>query len=254
MDLITYALLQGSGGGGGGTSDYDDLSNQPKVNNITLVGNKNAADLNLIDPSVVSDNEFDETQTYAVGDIVIHNAKIYKFTSPHTANTPWNDAEVTEIDIMSIVDSIPGAIRISQAEYNALPAAEKEDLTKIYYVYDAPSPSGDVVIDDTTTAADKVWSSQKTASEIAQAGGGAEIDDNTTSLSKVWSSQKVSTELSSRVTTTDLTTALDDYVPMASVGVADGIAPLDASGKVADSYINDLTTAQINALKALTDD
>lgn len=33
--------------GGGGTSDYDDLENQPSINNITLVGNKSLSDLGI---------------------------------------------------------------------------------------------------------------------------------------------------------------------------------------------------------------
>ena len=35
------------GGGGGGTSDYTDLDNKPKINNVTLSGNKTAQDLGL---------------------------------------------------------------------------------------------------------------------------------------------------------------------------------------------------------------
>lgn len=34
-------------GGGGGTSDYTDLSNKPKINNVELSGNKSASDLGL---------------------------------------------------------------------------------------------------------------------------------------------------------------------------------------------------------------
>ena len=33
--------------GGGGTGDYDDLENQPSINNITLVGNKSLSDLGI---------------------------------------------------------------------------------------------------------------------------------------------------------------------------------------------------------------
>lgn len=33
--------------GGGGTDDYDDLNNRPKVNNITLTGNKKSSDLKI---------------------------------------------------------------------------------------------------------------------------------------------------------------------------------------------------------------
>lgn len=35
------------GGGGGGTSDYADLTNKPSINNVTLAGNKTAAQLGL---------------------------------------------------------------------------------------------------------------------------------------------------------------------------------------------------------------
>ena len=35
------------GGGGGGSSDYSDLTNKPKINNVTLSGNKTGADLGL---------------------------------------------------------------------------------------------------------------------------------------------------------------------------------------------------------------
>lgn len=35
------------GGGGGGTKDYDKLNNRPKINNITLSGNKKSSDLKI---------------------------------------------------------------------------------------------------------------------------------------------------------------------------------------------------------------
>ena len=35
------------GSGGGGTTDYDDLTDKPSINNVTLSGNKTAADLGL---------------------------------------------------------------------------------------------------------------------------------------------------------------------------------------------------------------
>ena len=37
-----------SGGGSGGTSDYGDLTNKPKIENVTLTGNKTASDLGLL--------------------------------------------------------------------------------------------------------------------------------------------------------------------------------------------------------------
>lgn len=35
------------GGGGGGTSDYTELSNKPKINNVELTGNKYIRDLGI---------------------------------------------------------------------------------------------------------------------------------------------------------------------------------------------------------------
>ena len=44
----TASPAQG-GGGGGGSSSYSDLSNKPKINNVTLSGNKTGSDLGLVD-------------------------------------------------------------------------------------------------------------------------------------------------------------------------------------------------------------
>lgn len=39
----------GDGGGSGGTTDYDQLSNRPQINGVTLTGDKSAADLGITD-------------------------------------------------------------------------------------------------------------------------------------------------------------------------------------------------------------
>ena len=90
------------------------------------------------------------------------------------------------------------SIVLTQAQYDALPQSEKEDISKIYYISDAQITPGGAVIDDNDIAPDKLWSSQKTSTEIAQAGG-AVIDDTTTATTKVWSSQKTSSELANKV-------------------------------------------------------
>ena len=41
-----YDLMH-NGGGGGGTSDYEELSNLPKINSVELKGNKSLADLGI---------------------------------------------------------------------------------------------------------------------------------------------------------------------------------------------------------------
>ena len=46
---LNKIVENGGGGGGGGTSDYDQLSNRPHINNNTLTGNKTSSDLGLQD-------------------------------------------------------------------------------------------------------------------------------------------------------------------------------------------------------------
>lgn len=66
-NIITATLTDGTtsefyikngeagGGGGGGTSDYNDLTNKPSINNVTLTGNKTTSDLGIDIPTATSD-------------------------------------------------------------------------------------------------------------------------------------------------------------------------------------------------------
>lgn len=44
----------GGGGGGGGTDDYNDLSNKPSINGVTLIGNKNTSQIGITIPAASS--------------------------------------------------------------------------------------------------------------------------------------------------------------------------------------------------------
>ena len=44
-----------NGGGSGGTTDYNDLSNKPQINNVELSGNKSLSDLGITNPTKTSD-------------------------------------------------------------------------------------------------------------------------------------------------------------------------------------------------------
>lgn len=52
---MVIALIKklGGGGGGGGSSSYSDLSNKPKINNVTLSDNKSLSDLGIQNVEVV---------------------------------------------------------------------------------------------------------------------------------------------------------------------------------------------------------
>lgn len=51
--------VNGTASGGGGTSDYTDLANKPKINGVTLAGNKALSDLGIVDATALSNEEID---------------------------------------------------------------------------------------------------------------------------------------------------------------------------------------------------
>lgn len=54
LETLLLAMLGNKGGGGeGGTTNYNELDNRPQVNGITLTGNKDSEDLNLVDINMI---------------------------------------------------------------------------------------------------------------------------------------------------------------------------------------------------------
>lgn len=51
--------VNGTASGGGGTSDYTDLANKPKINNVTLAGNKSLSDLGIVDATELTNAQID---------------------------------------------------------------------------------------------------------------------------------------------------------------------------------------------------
>ena len=49
--------------------------------------------------------QFDATQAYEEGDVVIYSGVLYEFTSAHTANDPWDPTEVVATNVASLIDS-----------------------------------------------------------------------------------------------------------------------------------------------------
>lgn len=56
-DEILLGLIKANSGGGGGTDDYNDLKNQPKIEGVTLTGNKTASDLGLASEDDLADKQ-----------------------------------------------------------------------------------------------------------------------------------------------------------------------------------------------------
>lgn len=54
-------------GGGGGTSNYDQLTNRPQINGVTLTGNKSSSDLDIYVPTLTSGIIYDTTTYWSYG-------------------------------------------------------------------------------------------------------------------------------------------------------------------------------------------
>lgn len=104
-------------------------------------------------------------------------------------------------------------VRLTKAQYDALTEEEKHDTTKVYYITDYTPMPVNAELNDTVTASNKVWSSQKVASELSGiltypnmvwlcATTGYVIPENITDSSK-W-------ELDSGITTNTNSTYLED--------------------------------------------
>ena len=101
------------GGGGGGTSNYNDLSNKPQINGVTLTGNKTSSDLGLNIPVLDASTppaSMDSNKVYQYGtlagdttfpplatpaDVNIANVYCWTFSTPPTAPTITWPAEIT---------------------------------------------------------------------------------------------------------------------------------------------------------------
>ena len=110
-DGIARAIEQG-GGGGGGTGDYNDLDNKPKINGITLQGNKSLVSLGIasIDEitslsSRVSDTENDVISLSSRVSDTENDISDIKSVIPSSATATNHLATIN--DIPSISDTVP---------------------------------------------------------------------------------------------------------------------------------------------------
>lgn len=89
MDVTSYLLGKKAGGGSGGTTNYNELSNKPQINDVTLSGNKTLSDLGL-QSEITSSNKLDAS-------LVDDSLSTNKFTNASEKAT-WNGkADISDI-------------------------------------------------------------------------------------------------------------------------------------------------------------
>lgn len=102
-------------------TSYTNLSNKPKINNVTLTGNKTTSQLHLASGEELKELEttvgtkanlsiiapdYNNNSTYAVGDLAIKSGKLYKCsTAIETAET-WNAEHWTETTVAALIAAL----------------------------------------------------------------------------------------------------------------------------------------------------
>lgn len=121
-----------AGGGGGGTTNYNNLSNRPKVNNITLEGNKSAADLSLVLAEVgkgLSTNDYSDKEKAKVANLltaiegILTGSDIDSFGDVETALSAIKDG--SELDSFGDVE----VALLDKADTSDLGTAAAKDST-----------------------------------------------------------------------------------------------------------------------------
>ena len=100
--------LETSGGGSGGTSNYNDLTNKPKINSVTLSGNKSLEDLGIASASDLAGKA--------------NSADVYTKAETEAEIT----AQITDMDVPAIGGSTKYIKSVSQAD--GLVTAETGDI------------------------------------------------------------------------------------------------------------------------------
>ena len=98
-DSGSYSWVQKNvqAGGGGGTGDYDELSNRPKINDVTLTGNKTSSDLGLASASALAD-------------------KVDKVTGKDLSTNDYTDADKAIVD--GVTTALAGKISTTEKGSN----------------------------------------------------------------------------------------------------------------------------------------
>lgn len=136
--------LEAQGGGGGGTDDYTQLSNKPRINDITLVGNKSLSDLGIASAADLS-NKADKSNTYTKTQVdTALDAKADKTTTYTKTETQSyvqgeivgaiNDLDKTAVGgstkYISTISQANGLINATPQTPDAVPTAGSDKLVK----------------------------------------------------------------------------------------------------------------------------
>lgn len=168
-DEVDAAIEEAIEQGGGGTTDYNDLTNKPSINGVSLTGNKTTSDLGIeenvqadwdeadttapsyiknkpnIPSGVVVDTTYDGTSENAQAGTAVAQAistKVDKVTGKGLSTNDFTNAEKTKLDGIE-----------SGAEANVQADWTQTDTTADDYIKNKPTIPSPVTVDQTYSAA-----------------------------------------------------------------------------------------------------
>ena len=120
-----------AGGGGGDTGDYNDLTNKPKINSVTLSGNKSLADLGIAPASTT----YTKTEVDTALSGKANSSDVYAKSETYTKTQ--TDAEIqgaiTDIDVPSTAVTGHYIQSIAQVDGKIAAVAETIDTSVTAY-------------------------------------------------------------------------------------------------------------------------
>lgn len=168
-DEVDAAIEEAIEHGGGGTTDYNDLTNKPSINGVSLTGNKTTSDLGIeenvqadwdeadstapsyiknkpnIPSGVVVDTTYDGTSQNAQAGTAVAQAistKVDKVTGKGLSTNDFTNADKTKLDGIE-----------SGAEANVQANWTQTDTTADDYIKNKPTIPAPVTVDQTYSAA-----------------------------------------------------------------------------------------------------
>ena len=187
---------------------------------------------------------FDTTKTYAKGDIVSYNGKIYKFTTAHAAGA-WNASHVIEInavdELISEATTLAGAAETAAKDASIAKTATYQTAESIYNaaVAQAGTNAGNTYIAKTSSyqTADAI------VTEASRLSGVAETNAKSASIARTSTYQSADSivtaaqtytdnKLGAYSTTTQTATQISTYVTNNAYGKQSGVDITASSVKI----------------------
>lgn len=145
--------------------------------NINKIPTIEAAVATKTDQAVIAP-EFDaESGIYAIGDLVMHDGKLYEFTTAHETAGDWNPEEITEKTVADEVDTLKSGLMsrtviVSKREISSNSSITVQLISGHLYIVTLGHPyseAGMAIVASFTSGSNKVtWIKSKTGVTITE--------------------------------------------------------------------------------------